>query len=253
VQNLDVGEELSRRALVRAAPPYLLLEGAVVALDIRKSTRARRMRLKIHNTGTVELVLPQAMSLCCGLDFVEKELGWIAQKLEKIEQPIAFSHGLQVPVLGKVYEICHQPQARRGVWLTDGYLNVSGDVSHLPRRIRDWYRREAKRELADRSYAYGALIGVQVGRITVRDQKSRWGSCSSQGNLNFSWRLMLMPEFVLDYVVAHEVSHLRHMNHGPEFWQLLGQIYPEIDTAKSWLQKNSAKIHKYDATNSRKV
>ena len=110
---------------------------------------------------------------------------------------------------------------------------VAGDVPHVNRRIADFLKREASRELASACERYAGQLRVSIKRIAVRDQSSRWGSCSSTGVLSFSWRLILAPAYVLEYLAAHEVCHLVELNHSPRFWRLVGRLYGDIDRAKA--------------------
>jgi predicted metal-dependent hydrolase len=111
--------------------------------------------------------------------------------------------------------------------------------------VGDFLRREAHRDLADASHRAAATLGVTVKRISVRDQTSRWGSCSTTGVLSYSWRLILAPPFVLEYLAVHEVAHLVEMNHSPRFWRLVGRMCPDADRAKAWLDQNGADLHRY--------
>ena len=226
--------------------PHFDVSGRHIPVNIVRSSRAKNMKLKVRPSGVVELVLPNRVALKKGLVFLQSEQDWIARNIQNIELPVPFEDGAVIPILGVPHTICHSPNARRGVWQEDGTIFVSGDKSHLARRVRDWIRREAKAQLIQKTALYTAKIKEPVRRITVRDQKSRWGSCSSAGNLNFSWRLLLMPEDVMAYVVAHEVAHLRHMNHKKEFWDLVQNLCPEMEDAKKWLRKNGTSLHKYD-------
>ena len=124
-------------------------------------------------------------------------------------------------------------------------VRVSGHPEHASRRLADWLKREARLRIGERADEYARLLGVQPKRITIRDTSSRWGSCSSARTLSFSWRLILAPPFVLDYVVAHELCHLREMNHGPRFWRLVRTIVPNLERPQTWLTENGALLHRY--------
>jgi predicted metal-dependent hydrolase len=124
-------------------------------------------------------------------------------------------------------------------------LCVAGAEPHLPRRVRDYLKREAKRDLEAASRLAAQALGVEIRRVSVRDQSSRWGSCSSTGVLSYSWRLILTPPFVLDYLAAHEVAHLIEMNHSRQFWRLVGRICPQMDRAKAWLDAHGTDLHRY--------
>ena len=138
-----------------------------------------------------------------------------------------------------------EPQARGVVWQEEGAIHVAGRAEHLARRIEDWLRREARREIERRARAKAELIGKRIAAITIRDPKSRWGSCSPRGQLSFSWRLILAPRHVLDYVVAHEVAHLKELNHGPRFWKLTAELTRDADGARAWLNEHGPLLHRY--------
>ena len=196
----------------------------------------------------VEVILPKRVSITAGRAFLRAELHWLEQVFEKVEEAIPFENGAVIPLQGIDHQVRHCPEARRSVWVENGFINVSGDRAHLPRRLTDWLKKSARAELLDQVGIYCQKSGVTCNRVMVRDQKSRWGSCSSEGNLNFSWRLYLMPEPILNYVVAHEVAHLTHMNHSPDFWALVEDICPDMKTSRRWMKKNAGRFHKYNAT-----
>ncbi|MBV8939567.1 MAG: M48 family metallopeptidase, partial [Alphaproteobacteria bacterium] len=124
-------------------------------------------------------------------------------------------------------------------------LLVAGEPDFVPRRVRDWLKAEARREIARRAEAHAEALGCRIRRITLRDTVSRWGSCSSDGRLSFSWRLMLAPAEVLEYVVAHEVAHLREMNHSAAFWRIVAQRCPYHAEARAWLKRHGAQLYRY--------
>jgi hypothetical protein len=124
-------------------------------------------------------------------------------------------------------------------------ISVSCDPAHVARRIRDFLVREARRDLAAAIDGYAPRLGQRPVRMTLRDTRSRWGSCTARGELNFSWRLILAPPMVLDYLVAHEMAHLREMNHSPRFWALLGDLCPNVEAAEAWLKRNGSSLHRY--------
>ena len=124
-------------------------------------------------------------------------------------------------------------------------VRVSGRSEHAPRRLLDYLKREARKTLTARTQELTSRIGLAPKRITVRDTESRWGSCSADRALSFSWRLILAPPFVLDYVVAHEVAHMRHMNHGPRFWNLVRELVGDVDSPQAWLSANGPLLHRY--------
>ena len=158
-----------------------------------------------------------------------------------------FRDGHIIPVVGMERRIRHRGlrcrDARGAVWMEPGELHVIGEERHVPRRIADWLRGHARDDFARRARFMAADIRRQVKRVVVRDTKSRWGSCAVDGTLSFSWRLVLAPPMVLDYLAAHEVAHLREMNHSPPFWRLVRRICPHTDEAEAWLKAHGASLH----------
>ena len=170
---------------------------------------------------------------------------WIKQQLNKFPDRVPFADGTVLPLRGVDHVIKHQPKARRGVWVADKTIFVSGLREHLARRVADWLKKEARMRIVERARAKALDLELDFGRVAIRDPRSRWGSCSSNGNLNFSWRLILTPEFVFDYVVAHEVAHLREHNHSPEFWCVVRGLTSEPERARAWLRNFGAELHCY--------
>lgn len=216
---------------------YLRMGRRSIPLSVRRHPRAHSITVRIDNhIRGVTLVLPRRTPLAEGLAFVEEKSEWILKRLDALPQRIAFQHGAVIPVLGQDHVIRHLPDARSGVWRGDGAIYVSGFAEHLARRVTDFLKAEARLEISERAREKAALIEERVRRITLRDTSTRWGSCTSNGDLAFSWRLILAPEEVLDYVVAHEVAHLRYMNHGKRFWSLTRKLTDEMDGPRDWLR-----------------
>jgi len=225
----------------------LRFDGRAVPLRVEVNRRARRisLRLSCAQSGIV-LVLPSRRALREGLAFAESRRRWILGHLDALPQRIPFEPGVSVPLLGHPHLIEHRPGERLGgVRLSEERLLVSGAPEHVPRRVGDFLKTEARRELSQRAHRHAERLGRRVVRVGVRDTRSRWGSCSPSGALSFSWRLILAPEAVLDYVVAHEAAHLVEMNHGARFWGLVEQLCPEHDPHRAWLARNGRELHRY--------
>ena len=218
-----------------------------VPIAIRVSPRARRVGLRIDAAERrVELVLPRGVPPGTGLRFLAAKRGWIAARLAALPQPVPFAEGAILPVLGVAHRIrCEFDLAAPPVRIVDGEIRVRSDPLHLARRVRDHLVAVAEAEISPRAHRLAARIGREVARVSVRDTKSRWGSCSGQGNLSLSWRLILAPEPVLDYVVAHEVAHLAEMNHGPRFWRLVESLTPNTAAPRAWLKRHRNRLLAY--------
>lgn len=214
-----------------------------VPMRVRVSRRARRIALKIDAQGdAVELILPPRTSLPRALNFVKSNRQWLESRLAALPPRIVFANGEKVPVMGVPHRIrlVTRSSGSGPVWIEGGEIRVSGDAAHLARRVRDFLREKARGEFSRRARKLAAQLDRKVGRITVRDTATRWGSCSASGNLSFSWRLVMAPEAVLRYVVAHEVAHLAEMNHGPRFWKLVERFVPNVERQRDWLNRNRA-------------
>jgi predicted metal-dependent hydrolase len=216
-------------------------------LSIRVSPRARRVGLRIDAAERrVELVLPLGVPAEFGLRFLKAKRGWIVARLDALPRPVPFVEGAIVPVLDAPHRICRSfDPAAPPVTIADGEIRVRGDPMHLARRVRDHLVLLAHDELARRARPLAGRIGRKVARVSVRDTKSRWGSCSSSGNLSFSWRLIFAPAPVIDYVVAHEVAHLAEMNHGPRFWRLVESLAPGNARTRAWLDRHRTRLFSY--------
>lgn len=222
------------------------VDGSEVPVAVRVNARARRISLRPDpETGGARLTLPRGVPVEDGLDFVREKAAWLRNRLGHLPPRVPFAPGVVVPYLGEDHTVTHRPDARRGVWRENGAIHVSGAEEHLPRRLTDWFRAEARRTIAPRAQAKAGEIGETVARVTIRDTRSRWASCSSRASLNFSWRLVMAPEPVLDYVVAHEVAHLVEMNHSPDFWALVARLDPNHDSARRWLKRHGGALHRY--------
>ena len=228
------------------APRSLRLDTREVPLELSRHPRARRITLRLNATGDgVSLVLPRRTPIHEAVAFAERNSGWILKHLEKVPARVPFIDGAVIPLLGADHTIAHDSTARCGVTRELGVIRVAGLPEHLPRRVGDFLKREARAEIGNRAREKAARVERRIGRLSLRDTRSRWGSCNSSGDLNFSWRLILAPESVLDYVVAHEVAHLVHLNHSRPFWKLAGELSLDMARAKAWLARHSAQLWRY--------
>jgi len=233
----------------------LTVKGRAVPVVLRANKRARRMILKVDPVShEVIITSPTIKGFSQALAFAAKHEAWIARRLDAIPTPVPFAPGAVVPVRGVDHEIVHDLDSgvRRPVRCEEDdaclpRLLVSGDEAHFSRRVTDWLKKEARRDLTDATMGHAAAFGVSPSRISLRDTASRWGSCSTTRVISFSWRLVFAPSYALDYVAAHEAAHLIEHNHGPRFWALVSSRIDDIERARNWLNANGAALHRYGA------
>jgi len=204
----------------------------IFAIRLRRHRRARRYTLRIHPSDREAiLTMPPRGTIADARDFAHRHGGWIAARLGRLPKAAPFQPGVTVPLRGVPHKIVHRAGVRGTVWTEtrdsgERILCVAGGLEHIDRRVHDFLKREARNDLHKAADAYASELGVKVKRISIRDQSSRWGSCTSAGSLSFSWRLILAPSYVLDYLAAHEVAHLVEMNHSPRFWKVASAAIP---------------------------
>ncbi len=280
------------------------LDNPALALrvTVQNNPRARRVSLRVDPfNGCVVLVRPPRVSDRAVAAFVTSRQGWISKHIEALPARVVFSDGAMIPFRGQEHVVRFRAKAggdrppldesraftarggerpppdesraftaRGSVWREDSegqpVIVVAGRPEHLPRRLRDWLKAEARSALTPPVYAMARALDVKMPRVSVRDTRSRWGSCSRDGKLSFSWRLILAPASVLTYVAAHEVAHLKHMNHGPGFWRTVAHLLDarlldahllnespgnflgaNLDwaSAREWLRRSGAALHRY--------
>jgi predicted metal-dependent hydrolase len=228
--------------------PHSQINFGTTALPVifRRSHRAKRLALRVDaGQGAVIVVLPRLTDAASGLAFATKHSHWIERRWRELAPAVAFVEGATIPFLGEPLIVQRSADGSGPVRIENRAIVIGGRVEHLPRRLKDWLKAEAKTRLSQKCRALAAGVGRPIERITVRDMRSRWGSAAAGGRLSFSWRLILAPEFVLDYLAAHEVAHLAHANHGKAFWALTQSLCPESSTARSWLRRFGADLHRY--------
>jgi len=238
------------RFALKRAPERLLVEFAdrEVAVAVRRNQRARRLILRLDSAaGMPVLTLPARTSLAQAEIFLGKHIGWLQSRLAREVAEVPFRDGSIFPLRGEACRIVHR--GGRGLIALEeeeggeSALMVPGDAPHVARRVTDWLKREARRDFETSVALYAKALRTEPKGIRVGDAKSRWGSCSAGGMLTFSWRLILAPPHVLNYLAAHEAAHLCQMNHGPKFWALVRYLMPHHHGAREWLKKNGAGLH----------
>lgn len=217
---------------------------------VRRRAGAKRITLRVSNTdGGVVVTLPARVPVETARRFVEAQSGWIAARVARLPARHPFGPGGIVPLRGVAHRIVHVGgRGTASVALDEAgqpVIRVPGEGMSLAGRVRRLLIREAETDLAASVLRHTAALGLSARRTTLRDTRSRWGSCSSSGALSFSWRLILAPPFVLDYLAAHEVAHLKELNHSARFWAVVHELCARTDEAERWLKANGAGLHRF--------
>tara|TARA_R110002110_G_scaffold26572_7_gene97480 strand:- start:1167 stop:1853 length:687 start_codon:yes stop_codon:yes gene_type:complete len=215
-----------------------------IPLILRRSARAKRISLRISQLdGRVTLTLPKRLAERQALDFARSKEDWIRKHLDARGADVPVQLRAEVPLGGQVHRVV-AGQGRR-VQIDAGTISVPGPADRVGVRLAAHLKEIARDRLAAACDDYAARLGKGYTRLTLRDTRSRWGSCTSDGGLMFSWRLIMAPPSVLDYVAAHEVAHLAQMNHSPAFWAEVTRIYGDFDPPRQWLRTHGADLHRY--------
>ncbi len=222
-------------------PDSLALPGATAPVTWRRSARARRMTLRIDpRGGGVIVTLPARASVAAGRALLFSHRDWVAERLARLPTAVSLADGAWVPLDGKPHRLRHRPDLRGAAWLDGEEIHVAGDPAFVARRVTDLLRALARRRFTALARGKAASAGLAARRIVIKDTSSRWGSCAANGTLMFSWRLVMAPPEVQDYVVGHEVAHLRHMDHSRQFWTLTDHLTPYRGMAAAWLTAHGA-------------
>ena len=221
-------------------PPYVTL---------KRSKRARRLALRLDpKDRTFHLVVPSGMSLRKAERFAQEHDDWMLDKLRELPEPISFEYGSVLPILGKnrrLHIFYDETLRTTFIDLKDKELIVTTNLDDPSSRIERYLKKLAKQTISDLVHEKAKRIGKRVRSVSVKDTKSRWGSCSSNGNISFSWRLIFAPYESLDYVVAHEVAHLRHMNHSTAFWNQCRELSDDFLEGEFWMRENGHELMRY--------
>jgi len=218
--------------------------GRTLPLRIVENDRARQLTLRIDAGGrSLRVTIPPGLASGEVNRFLKRHHDWLEEKISRLPKRPLVRPGIRIPLRGIPHIIVHEPGRRGTVTVgkkEDGTpaLFVHGDREHLPRRISDFLKKQAKKDIEALVLKHTTAINKRAKAVRFRDTSSRWGSCTSDGKLSFSWRIMMAPKPVINYLVAHEVAHLKQMNHGPKFWKLCEELCPDTERCKDWLKRN---------------
>ncbi len=225
--------------------------GKSLPLTIKQNARATRMTLRIEPGGrALKMTIPQGLPEREVNAFLNRHQGWLMTKLARFSGESQIEEGGSILIRGISHRIERTGNIRgltEAVLIDDEpVLRVNGGEEHLNRRIVDFLKKEARQDLDRLVAIYTGRIGRRAKSLSLKDTRSRWGSCSADGALSFSWRIVMAPPKVIAYLAAHEVAHLQEMNHGPDFWTLCGRLCPDTEDAKRWLRRNGTMLHAID-------
>lgn len=227
------------------------IDGENVDVRIVENPRTSRLTLRLvpaSKTGeSLKVTVPPGTPDLEVDEFLQRNRAWAAARISRLPEVQKIEEGAVIPFRGIPHKIIHSGNKRGvvniGMEEFGPVIRVHGNKDFITRRVADFLRRQAKQDLSRAVKTYSEALGVKANSITIRDTTSRWGSCSSSGALNFSWRIILAPPEVLNYLAAHEVAHLREMNHSDRFWALVEDICPDMKAQKAWLRNHGSKLH----------
>jgi predicted metal-dependent hydrolase len=236
----------------RTKTAALQVQGIGAPVELRRHAGARRLTLRVSKTRrAVVVTVPSGCRIEEADKFLRTNLEWVRERLGRVPEPVPLADGATIPLRGQPHRVAYVGAARGAIVSRQSpagetpLLCVAGHAEHAARRLKEWLIAQAHKDLDVCVRRHAADLDVRVRRVSLRDQTTRWGSCSANGFLSFSWRLILAPAYVLDYVAAHEVAHLLEMNHGARFWKLVAGCVPRIEEAKQWLRLEGTDLHRY--------
>lgn len=220
-----------------------------LGLDISVTKRALTKKLTIRIDGRSKIPNVSIPTYCSdkkAFCFIESNLPWILEKLSQIPNQEKFENGSSITLFGQALTIRHKPELKAGVFIDKDELIVCGSQDFIHRRVKDFCKAFAKNKLYEISKFKANLINCSLNKVVIKDTKSRWGSCSSNNNINYNWRISLAPDFVIDYLTSHEVSHLKHQDHSKNFWNCVKSLSPNFEQGRDWLKNHGRELNIYE-------
>lgn len=211
-------------------------------ITLRRTARARRFSLRVSRVdGRITLSMPLRARESEAMEFARAQEGWLRNALARMPQTNLIGIGSAIPVEGQMVQLV--ATTGRKIVREGDSLFVPGDPAQVGARVQAWLKALARDRLVAASDHHAAKIDRKVARVTLRDTRSRWGSCSHEGALMYSWRLVMAPPSVLSYVAAHEVAHMLEMNHSDRFWSVVARLFPGWQTERNWLHRHGGDLH----------
>ena len=230
-----------------AEGPHIWVGDAAWPVRVVRHAQSRRYRLVFDGArGELRLTVPRRTNERAALKWASEQQAWLTEQVGKAVLPVVVGPGASLPFRGVARHIDWTPTAPRAIRLDDAALRVGGPAESVGRRIERWLKAEALALMERESREIAATAGLVVGRVGVGDPRSRWGSCTHDGDLRYSWRLVMAPDHVRRATVAHEVAHLRHMDHGASFHALVDELHDgDVAAARGWLRREGRALHRY--------
>lgn len=226
---------------------YDISEAVGMNIKVVPSRVSGKISLRIdHKERVPVLSVPRFCSRKRAINFVNEHMDWLIENLSKLPPIKKFSNDLSFSLFGHKVTICHCPEKRCGTQLDGNVLYVSGSAEFLHRRVKDYIKKAAAQKFYEQSVALAAKIGKKISGVSIKDTKSRWGSCSTLRHINYSWRIALAPQEVIDYLLAHEVAHLKYQNHSADFWQCVAELNPNWQSGHDWLKNNGKLLYEFE-------
>ncbi len=236
-------------------PDSITIEGRKIGLIWKRNPRARNISLRTDIVrGVIKISLPTHAPTENALDFIQRKIQWIASRFETAPQPVKIEDGAQITFEGESYIIVWDEDLGRKIVQEAGIIRLGGPKDHIPNRIIRWMKQEARLIFSDDIMHYCAIAKAPVPKLSIGDARGRWGSCSSRGTIRLNWRLIMAPVSVRCSVIAHEVAHIKHMNHSSAFYEWLDTIYEEDrHQADQWLKMHGTALYMIGENHARDI
>ena len=222
---------------------HVLINNQFIKINTRKNPKAKKIIIKFNHYGTeIDLTIPRFTSKREGLEFINMNINWLSKEINNFPSKIPFEAGKKVPVLGEYYLIDYHESKNIHMDSSTIYIQKNNNKEN---NLKKWLIKKSKIYITDLTFRKATELKVKVNKISIRDPKTRWGSCSENGNVSFSWRLIFAPPTVIEYVVTHELCHIIELNHSYKFWQLVSKSCPKYKSSQSWLKDFGLKLHFY--------
>ena len=232
---------------MKAKYKYIYLNKKIYKVKIKKNLRAKRIILRISNISPyIYLTIPKNENEKNAIDFLLRNKEWVLNELKKIPKKILFLNNSEIPYMGVPHRIVHAGEYTNLIYVYDKKIMVFGKKEEISKNLKNWFYHKAKIEILNIAKLKVGFLNKKYNKVKIKDLKSSWGTCGENGNLSFSWRLILAPKHVMEYIVVHELCHLVELNHSKKFWRLVTDLFPQKKLSQDWLKTNGTYLHIFD-------